>query len=508
MKREKWLHRLKQLLLTALLVAAATGIGILFQKWGFSNTTVVMIYLLSVILTACFTDGYVFGIIASVASTYVFGYFFTEPYYALSVKNSSSMVTLIILTLTALISSALTSKVKRTAVEAREQEAETSALFQLTNHLTDAEDISSIVSISVQTLSEALDCQAACLCFDENGDPETGFLQQKDNGEQIHRKLENGEEIKRRISGLHAEYDIGPEFYDWPIYGQESILGILRIPSQTAQNLSDTQKRFLHSVIESTALAMDRLRSVQAIIKSREEAEQERYRSNFLRAISHDLRTPLAGIMGASEMLMDMTDKEDYRYSLAEGIYRDADWLHDLVENILSLTRLQEGKLTLNKQMEPVEEIVGVAVMAVEKRETGREIAVSVPDSVLMVPMDAKLIEQVLINLLDNARKHTPLDKEIRVTVDTDENRENAVFTVSDQGTGISREDLPHIFEMFYTSSGKSADSQHGVGLGLTICESIVKAHGGTITAQNRTDCPGAIFSFTLPLEVQHDQTT
>lgn len=133
-------------------------------------------------------------------------------------------------------------------------------------------------------------------------------------------------------------------------------------------------------------MAMDRLRVIKERIRSREEATQKRYRGNLLRAISHDLRTPLAGIMGTSEMIMDMTDKSDARYALADGIYKDADWLHALVENILSLTRLQDGRLTLHKEQEPVEEVIGAAVAAMEKRAPEREIAVHIPDEILMVP--------------------------------------------------------------------------------------------------------------------------
>ena len=252
-------------------------------------------------------------------------------------------------------------------------------------------------------------------------------------------------------------------------------------------------------MLESTALAMDRLRVMKERIRTREEANQERYRGNLLRAISHDLRTPLAGIMGTSEVIMDMTEKDDARFSLAEGIYKDADWLHSLVENILSLTRLQDGRLTLNKQPEAVEEVIGAAVLAIGKRAPEREIAVQIPDDLLMVPMDARLIGQVLVNLLDNAIKHTQPGEEISVTVSED--KDFAVFTVADRGTGISEQDLPHVFQMFYTTQGKGPDAKRGIGLGLAICESIVTAHGGTIHAQNRRDGKGAEFTFTLPIK-------
>ena len=138
-----------------------------------------------------------------------------------------------------------------------------------------------------------------------------------------------------------------------------------------------------------------------------EKAWNERERANLLRAISHDLRTPLSGIMGTSEMLMDMTDKEDRRQELLQGIYQDADWLKSLVENILSLTRLQDGKIVIQKEMEAIEEVIGCAVAHVERSFPEREIQVEIPEEFRLVPMDAKLIEQVITNLLDNAVKHT-----------------------------------------------------------------------------------------------------
>ena len=185
-------------------------------------------------------------------------------------------------------------------------------------------------------------------------------------------------------------------------------MGLIRIPKETAQIMSEAQQRLLHSMIESVAMAMDRLSTSEQHIKAREEAVQERYRSNLLRAISHDLRTPLSGIMGTSEMLMDMIKPADFRYSLVKGIHADAEWLHSLVENILNLTRLQDGKLVLDKEMEAVEEVIGSAVERITVRLPEHEITVTVPDELLLVPMDARLIEQVIINLLDNAIKRSP----------------------------------------------------------------------------------------------------
>lgn len=188
---------------------------------------------------------------------------------------------------------------------------------------------------------------------------------------------------------------------------------------------------------------------------------------------------------------------------MAKQIHGDADWLHSLVENILSLTRLQEGKLTLNKQPEAVEEVVGGAVSHITQRSPEHEITINIPNELFLVPMDVKLIEQVLINLLDNAIKHTLPGNEISVTVVHDEDAKCAVFSVADRGEGIAEEDLPNIFKMFYTTHVKHADSQRGIGLGLPICDAIVKAHGGNISAQNRKNGQGAEFIFTLPMEVR-----
>jgi len=169
------------------------------------------------------------------------------------------------------------------------------------------------------------------------------------------------------------------------------------------------------------------------------------------------------------------------------------------VENILSLTKLQDGKLSLNKRPEAVEEVIGGAIHHIMQRAPDRDVSVSIPDELLLVPMDAKLIEQVLINLLDNALRHTALGQEICVSAVATE--DCARFTVSDRGCGIPEADVEHIFKIFYTTHDKHADAQQGIGLGLPICDAIVKAHGGSITARNR-ESGGAEFIFTLPLEM------
>lgn len=465
---EQMSGKLRDGMLTAFLMLIATLTGLFFQSRGLHEANIVVLFIFSVQLIARFTNGYLFGIVGSVIGLLSFNWFFTEPYYTLKVYDVTYFITFFIMAITSVLTGALTTKVKQAAFEARERERESNALYRMTNRLTEAEDAETIARIMVTAAKEVLGCPVSCRCYEE------GLSEEKF--------------AERREAARDCLY---------PIRGKKSVLAELSIPAQSAEQMTQAQTRLLYSIIESASLALDRLQSLKAQAKSREEAAQERFRGNLLRAISHDLRTPLAAIMGAGEMLMDTTSQGDERYVLAEDIYRDAQWLHGMVENILNLTRLQDGRLTINKQPEVVEEVVGAAVTMMEKRLRGRLIDVDMPEEVAMAPMDAKLIHQVLTNLLDNAAKHTPPDRQICVsaTEPADEIR----ITVADRGSGIREEDLPHIFQMFYTTGGKSPDSVRGVGLGLAICQSIVEAHGGKIWAENR-EGGGAAFTFTLPV--------
>lgn len=487
--------------LFTIILIGATLIGLVFRMIGFPETNIVLLYILGVLIISRFTGGYAFGLTGSVFATGAFNYFFTEPYYSLSVYDSSYLITFSIMMATAFITSTLTSKIKMNAELAQKRESDANALYRLTSRLTDATEISDIAFIIVETVSELFKCRAACLVYTDQQEPEKTFVQQQRKGKQIRREVQDTLALKHQMDGLRTACNVGEEFHDWPLYGRGIILGLLRIPNQEASLLDDSQVRLLHSMIESTSLAMDRVRSVIERLKLKEEATQERYRGNLLRAISHDIRTPLSSIMGTSEMIMGVTDPETDVYAMANNTYSDAKRLHSLVENILALTRLHEGKLLPEKQLEAVEEVLGSAVKAMANRLADYSVRVVIPDEVLMVPMDVKLIEQVLINLLDNAAKHTPPQEEICISVVENKTDKQAEFHIADRGEGIPSADLPYIFQMFFTSHSDKKEKRRGIGLGLSICESIVIAHGGTIKASNRTDGPGAEFVFTIPLQ-------
>lgn len=233
------------------------------------------------------------------------------------------------------------------------------------------------------------------------------------------------------------------------------------------------------------------------------EAEREKTRSNLLRAISHDLRTPLTSIIGASSAIMENDDalSPKERKELLTGINEEAQWLIRMVENLLSITRIDDEhcKTKIHKDSEAAEEIVSESVYKFKKRFPDAEITVKVPGELLMIPMDAMLIEQVIVNLLENAVLHAKGASIIQLMVT--EAAGYAVFEVGDNGCGIDKELLPHIFDTRCKPGDEDrGDGGRSMGIGLTVCNTIINAHGGAMTARNKL-MGGAVFRFTLPLE-------
>mgnify|MGYP000757452667 FL=1 len=228
------------------------------------------------------------------------------------------------------------------------------------------------------------------------------------------------------------------------------------------------------------------------------EGEKEKMRANLLRSISHDLRTPLTSIIGASSSLTNdsLNLSEEERSHLMRNITEDAAWLLNMVENILSVTKIQDDNRTLNKSSEPLEEIMSDSVHRVKRRIPDANIQITLPDEFVLVPMDALLIEQVIINLLENALKHSHSKKPIELYA-TIEPKTVTVY-VKDYGIGISNDKKDEIFKS-YTRRNNSPDRDKGMGIGLSICQTIIEAHNGEIHADTHDE--GSVFYFSLPKE-------
>ena len=226
------------------------------------------------------------------------------------------------------------------------------------------------------------------------------------------------------------------------------------------------------------------------------ETQRERLRSNLLRAISHDLRTPLTSIIGASASYMENPEAFSRQECLdmVSTINEDSHWLLNMVENLLTVTRISEGRASVNKSMEPVEEVMSEAVFRLKKRLPDANIRVILPEEFIMIPMDAMLIEQVLINLMENAFYHARSSRPMELYAAV--NGTAVTFYVKDYGEGIAPDRLESIFDGEATTGSGEADSYRGMGIGLSICKTIIAAHGGEIRAHNHEE--GAEIYFTL----------
>ncbi|WP_342758959.1 sensor histidine kinase [Kineothrix sedimenti] len=255
------------------------------------------------------------------------------------------------------------------------------------------------------------------------------------------------------------------------------------------------------AVALTTSAVTNNMRNQMQMLADREkllvEAEKEKMRANLLRAISHDLRTPLTSIIGASASYItnEAVLNEDQKKELVSHIYEDSNWLLNMVENLLSVTRIQDGVANVNKSYESVEEVISEAIIRLKKRLPDTQLSVHVPDELIMIPMDAILIEQVLINLLENAALHSKSDLPIECYVD--ETPDFVTFHVRDYGIGISPERLSTIFSGTAYTGNSSADSSRGMGIGLTICKTIITAHKGKIRVKSHD--VGTEFYFVLP---------
>ena len=475
-----------QMLITIGLNVLTTLASYMIELLGFTEVNIVVFYILSVLLTSRFTKGYVYGIISSIMSILSFNYFFTIPLYTLKVDDSSYIFTFLVMFLSAIFTSALTSKLSKSKELSNEREKQSHLLSKITGTLSNTSEIAETAKVSAEWLSSFLNCEVNC------------FIPNQKN--------KNAVQIRVRDSGLISQtFEDIPEdimkslildSYTFPVEIRKTTVCYFCMPKEI-MDLNSDNKFLLYSIFMQITISMERVLLIRDKEKAKSEIELERFKSNLLRAISHDLRTPLTRIIGTSEMLMNMmTDEEDVR--LASSIYEDAGWLTRLVENILSFTRINEGGLSIKIQEEAVEEIIAEVMNWASKYYPNHNCKVVLPDEVFFVPMNGKLIEQVLINLIGNAAEHTPESNEIVLSVWQEEDK--AWFEVKDDGVGFIEEDIPKLFEMFFVSKNTRGDFKHGLGLGLAICKTIVDFHGGEIYAENN-DAGEATVKFYLKLK-------
>ena len=477
----------KSVLITLGIIAAATGIATLFSYLGISEASIVTVYVLSVLLTAVFTQNYLCGAVSAIASVLVYNLLFVEPRFSLRVNEAGTYVTFVVMLIASLVTSALANRLQYTAKQSIQAAYRTKVLFDADRLLQQQTDCDELLATMAQQLVKLMDRDVVVYSVDgqskvfrtdnsdgKDFDPETAMrlLQSAD------RESEADGTVYRTMSVFDRKYGaVGVRVDDKP--------------------LESLEKSIFQSVVGECALAIDNIHSREEKEQAALNARQEQMRGNMLRAISHDLRTPLTSIAGNADCLLNTYDKldDETRRQLFSDIYDDAMWLYSLVENLLSVTRL-DSHVEPNFTGELADELIDEAIRHVHRRSNEYAVVKDAPDKPLLVRVDTKLILQVLVNLIDNAIKYTPKGSKIVVSAKKADN--GVEFSVADNDKGIADEEKEKVFEMFYTGNNAVADSRRSLGLGLALCKSIVAAHGGSMTVSDNQP-HGAVFSFVLP---------
>ena len=496
-----WIDTLK----TLGILITATLLCIALKALGIGDQNLIMVYILSVLVVSRITMGYIYGVIDSVVSVLVFNFFFTVPYFTFNAIQPGYPITFFIMALVALITSAMTIQVKIQTRLAVERERRTEVLYEINKNLLATSGLENIVNLTNEYVTKLFNRSVIFYARDPENSAKGVFKQSSEDADATFMLSEEERAVahwvfsNQKYAGTGTDTLMGAGAFYMPVIAQGNVLGVIGL-SCTKENLSQSNRLFLHMVISQVAMALERqyLSDEQRLMQI--ESEKEKMRSNLLRAISHDLRTPLTCISGASSTILESGDSLDKQThdKLISSIKDDSQWLIRMVENILSVTRINEGTMNVTKMPEAAEEIVAEAISRIRKRFPNRKITVKVPNKLLLVPMDGTLIEQVLINILENAVKHSP--QESIIEVDLKKDGHNAVFEVSDNGEGIAEQEFPYIFESYVPNRKRSTDSSRGMGIGLSICMSIIKAHNGRMEAVNKNE-GGAVFRFVLPLE-------
>ena len=504
-KLQKEQFTIGDLVKTVLILVLCTGVGFLFSAIGLAITNVVLIYILGVMAVALFTTGYIYSLLSSLLSVFIFNFFFTEPYYSLR-SSPDYFATFAVMFAAAILSSSLTSRIKTQSVQTANKAYQTEVLLSTSQLLQKAEDKAAILNVMLQQLCRLL--EHSVLYYDRtdgvlSGQPVLHEIENDHGFSQVdfHAEREAVEWVGR--NGKHA----GCSTRKWPqdkclymaIRGENKVWAVVGIRADNSPSIDEYRKNLMISILDECALALEKDHMTREKQRIEESARQEALRANLLRAISHDLRTPLTSISGnAAILLEDLGDLDDSRKkALYASIYDDAIWLNGLVENLLTITRTENGTVKLNLQSEMVSDAIEEALRHLDRNAARRKIVVALQDDLLMAEMDSALIVQVLINLINNAVKYTPENAGITIGAKPEGNM--AVLWVEDEGQGIPEGDEDKVFELFYTGVKRSPDSRRGIGLGLALCRSIVQAHGGEIKVSN-IQPHGAKFLFTLPI--------
>lgn len=496
---------ISDLLKTAGVMIAATVIGFIFEQIGINEANIITLYILGVLVISVVATNRWCSIVSSLISVMVFNFFFTVPKYTFRAYDTDYPVTFLVMFLAAFLTSNLALKIKQNAKQSALTAYRTKMLFDTNKLLQQALAGNQVAKITANQLVKLLKRDIVFYSRkDENLSEPCVFTVDENTDADIYitpneRATAAWTLQNNKRSGATTNTLSSAKCLYLAVRVNNNVYGVIGIAIQ-GKPLDSFENSIVLSIVGECALAMENLRNVQEKENAAVLARNEQLRADLLRSISHDLRTPLTSISGNAGILIsnskDMNDEK--RLSLYNDIYDDAMWLINLVENLLSVTRIEDGSMKLRLSTELIDDVIHEALSHLERRSQKHKITVQQQDEFLMVKMDARLIVQVIINIVDNALKYTQEDSEICISAS--KNQQWAVVEIADNGPGIPDESKTRIFDMFYTAETKIVDSRRSMGLGLALCKSIITAHGGKITVRDNKP-KGAVFRFTLPVE-------
>jgi two-component system sensor histidine kinase KdpD len=479
------------------LVAATTLLCYLLRP-HLQTTDVAMLYLLTVVAVAArYRQGA--ALLITVLSIASFDLVFVPPYYTFNVHNAAYFLTFAVMLAVALVMSRLTAQLREQAEDAREREERAVALYAMEQELTEAGGRQQQVAVASRRLGAVVGGKAALYLVDETrSEPEPDW---PTDGlfEGLPVRVAAGWAYRQgEAAGLGTAHCAEAESLVVPLRTAAHRLGVAVIRPDSPRSLTRAELLTVELLADQVAATLERTLLVEGHEQARLETESERLRTALLSSLSHDLRTPLASIEGAASSLLHAPENlpAEMRRELGDTVLEESRRMSRLVANLLDMVRVETGGLAVRKTWQPLEEALGVALLRLEDRLRSHPVRTQLPHDLPLVPIDELLIEQVFINLLENAAKHTPAETPITVSAWRDDG--SVIVEVADCGAGIPVGMEEAVFQKFYRAP--SADHSTGAGLGLTICRGIIAAHGGRIWVQSQ-DGGGAAFQFSLPLE-------
>jgi two-component system sensor histidine kinase KdpD len=463
-----------------------------------SLTDVAMVYLLGAGVVA---SGFGRGpsILAAFLSIAAFDFFFVPPRFTFAVSDFRYGLTFLVMLAIALVISGLTLRIREQAETARARERHTGALYAMSRELAATRGFSDLARVASRHLQDVFDARAQLLFPDATGRlhgpvgvPPAYPIDEKEQSV-AHWAFTRG-----RIAGVGTDTLPSAQAFYQPLVASGGIIGVLGLRPANPQRFEDpTVLQLAETFAGQAALALERAMFAERAQREQLEIEAERLRTALLSSLSHDLRTPLGSITGAASSLLEERNAltEGARRDLLQTILEEAQRMNRLIGNLLDMIRVESGALEVQKEWQPLEEVVGVALIRLEDRLRGHPVQVNLPPDLPLVPLDGVLMEQVFVNLLENAVKYTPPATPIEIAATAADGVVRV--DVADRGPGLPPGEESRIFDKFYRAQG--TPTQGGIGLGLTICRGIITAHGGRIWAENRPG-GGALFRFTLPV--------